>query len=406
MKSICEQFLCFCFFNFSILFITVSCIHYTNKHKDHHSYSFSNQKGEVGKSSFNQVVRDLSFFPINGLRFRLSELKDIKAIVFVMREKDCPISEKYGVRLTEIEKEYSNQGVKFIYVYVGQVKVQESAKADLEKFGFKGAYVLDLKQRLVDTLKAKTTGDVFVLTLERKVIYKGPVDDQYHILQQAPSAKNHYLSNVLKAVLSGEKITPKELPAPGCFISRPHIKEEVFYKDVAPIISRRCTICHNPKGTGPMNFVNYQDIVGRRKMFQFVLENDLMPPWYIDTNTGPWVDDLSLEPQEKAMLLKWIYGGYLKKKTNNEVLWKKEKSSKASFDYVINLPERVEIPADKRPEMFSDYKTFVIPTHFKEDKWIKDIKVVLKPKGYPSPAFFCYEALPHFRTALKNHSEL
>ncbi len=373
----------FFFLSLSLLFLTpaialfsISCIH----HQNHHAYHSSQQ--EVEKSPLNKVIRDLSFFPINNYRFRLSELKDIKAIVFVMREKDCPISEKYGVRLTQLEEKYSKQGIKFIYVYVGQVDIQESAKSDLEKFGFKGAYVVDSKQRIINTLFAKTTGDVFVLTPERKVIYRGPVDDQYHILQQVPKAKNHYLFDVLQNVVSGKKVIPKELSAPGCFISRPLVKEKVFYKDVAPIIYNKCTSCHNPEGTGLMNFTSYEDIVGRGAMFKYVIENDLMPPWYVDPNTGPWKDDLSLTVKEKAMLLKWVNSGFSRKDKGKDVLetaWREEKlkrKSKVSADYVIRLSEKVIVPVSG----FKDYKRFIIQTNFKEDKWIKDIEFFLHPK--------------------------
>ena len=122
-----------------------------------------------------------------------------------------------------------------------------------------------------------------------------------------------------------------------------------------------------------MNFITYEDMIGRRKMFQFMLENDLMPPWYVDPNTGPWVDDLSLSPKEKAMLLKWAYGGYLRDERKDEVLWKEEKVSEPSFEHIIKLPKKMAIPArESKVEMFSDYQTVVIPTHFKEDKWIKD----------------------------------
>ncbi len=374
MKSFFKKFL-IVFPASTLLFFNLSCRHTLNgKHT-------ALVPPEKQISVLNTIIKDIPFFPLNGLRFRMSELKNIKAIVFVMREKDCPISEKYGARLTQLEKQYSKQGIKFVYIYVGQVNRLESAKSDLEKFGFKSPYIIDTKQRIINALSAQTTGDIFVLTPERKVIYRGPVDDQYHILQQAPKAKNHYLSDVLQNVVSGKKVIPKELSAPGCFISRPLVKEKVFYKDVAPIISKRCTVCHNPTGTGPMNFVKYEDIVGRRKMFQFVLENDLMPPWYVDPNTGPWMDDLSLTPKEKAMLLKWAYGGYLKDEEKTKPLWKKEKVSEIPYEHIIRLPKKMVIPSrESKVEMFSDYKTVVIPTNFKEDKWIKDIKIILKPK--------------------------
>ena len=165
-------------------------------------------------------IRDLSFFPLNGERFRLSELQENKAIVFVMREKDCPISEKYGLRLKKLEAEYI--GVHFIYLYVGGLKPQESAAADLKKFGFQSPYSLDLKQDAINALGAETSGDVFILTAQdRRIVYKGPLDDQYHLLRGAPAPKNRYVQDVLRAIVKGRQPKGMAMPAPGCVISRP-----------------------------------------------------------------------------------------------------------------------------------------------------------------------------------------
>jgi len=212
---------------FSLVFLLNSCVT-KNKHESYKAHFSSKSAGEI--SSLNQIIEDLPFFPINGLRFRLSELKNVKAIVIVMREKNCPISEKYGPRLARIEKEYSSKGIQFIYNYVGQVRQKKSAWEDLEKFSFKSPYVIDSRQKVIDALHAKTTGDVFILTPDRRVIYKGPLDDQYHLLKSAIKAKNNYVLDVLSAIIAGKAVVPKELSAPGCVISRPVIKKKSFLK--------------------------------------------------------------------------------------------------------------------------------------------------------------------------------
>ena len=366
-------------FIFAIYFflILVSCTHHSdNLFKSHYNHIFSQTGKKKPFSSVNRVIRDLSFFPVNGSRFRLSELEDVKAIVIVMREKDCPISEKYGPRLARLEQKYSGKGIFFIYNYVGQVKKKESAKNDLKNFGFKGPYVIDSRQTVVDVLNAETTGDVFILTPQKKIIYRGPVDDQFHLLKSAIKPRNNYVSDILESVVSGKIIEPKEMPAPGCIISRPIIKEKVFWNDVAPIIQKKCTVCHNPSGNGPINYLNYKDVAGRRAMFKYVIENDLMPPWFVDPNTGPWENDLSLTSKEKNMLLKWVTDGTPKRSKKTQILWTEEKKLNAASDYVIHLPEKITIPA----EGVSDYRRFVIQTDFKEDKWIKSVKFRLKPK--------------------------
>lgn len=114
-------------------------------------------------------------------------------------------------------------------------------------------------------------------------------------------------------------------------------------------------------------------------MFKYVIENDLMPPWFIDPNTGPWEEDLSLTPTEKILLLKWIDDGSLKNSGISKPLWKEEQKPKLSTDYIIALPERVIVPAEGPPA--SIYKKFLITNSFKEDKWIKSIRLLLNSKA-------------------------
>ena len=106
----------------------------------------------------------------------------------------------------------------------------ESGKKDLKKYGFKGFYIIDSKQRNIEALSVNTTGDVIIMTPERRVIYKGPLDDQYHLLKSALKPKNNYVSDRLDAILSGRLPVPKELPAPGCIISRSSVKKRSFFR--------------------------------------------------------------------------------------------------------------------------------------------------------------------------------
>ena len=127
-----------------------------------------------------------------------------------------------------------------------------------------------------------------------------------------------------------------------------------------------------------MNFINYEDVAGRGAMFKYVIENGLMPPWYVAPNTGPWKNDISLTLKERAMLLKWAELGFPKKEKGKNLLWVKRKAEKDKFpaDYIIPLPEKVLVPA----EGSTIYKTFVVQTNFREDKWIRNVQFILKPK--------------------------
>ena len=350
---------------------------------------------EEERSILGRTVKDLSFFPMNGFRFRLSELNGTKAIVIFMRDRNCPRAEKYGSAITNLERQYSKKGIRFIYIYTGDQSPKENAEIDLKKFGFKEPYVIDSKQTMVNALRARTAGDVFVLTPQRKLIYRGPLDGLAKSSQINSESKRYYVQDVLDSAIKGKKIKPQKIPTHDCIIRRPVIKNRVFWNDVAPIIQSKCTNCHNPSGSGLMDFMNYSDVAGRKAMFRYVIENDLMPPWFVDPNTGPWKNDLSLSPKEKAVILKWIDQGSLRGENPKPILWT-ENLIKKTGDYVITLPEKVVVPS----EGFNEYKTFVINTDFKKDKWIKNVQFHLKPKVIHHIALYIMS--PKFDSSKKN----
>ena len=217
--------------------------------------------------------------------------------------------------------------------------------------------------------------------------------------------KGHYVTDVLQAVVSGKEIVLKEMETSGKLIPRPVVKKQVYFKDVASVIKEKCTSCHNPEGTGLMNFISYEDIAGRGAMFKYVIEKDLMPPWYVDPNTGPFRNDISLTLKEKALLLRWAKQDFpVRQRERKTLLWskpKKVKPLKDKPDYVVSLPEKVLVPA----EGSSFYKRFVIQTSFEEDKWIKSVNFILKSKVTHHLMIYIMEASYRYKAENFAHNE-
>ena len=89
-----------------------------------------------------------------------------------------------------------------------------------------------------------------------------------------------------------------------------------------------------------MNYLTYEDVAGRRSMFKYVIENDLMPPWPVDPNLEPLKNDLSLSVKEKYILLRWVDEGYVKGKKSGS-LGSKNKEEVNSLD-VLRKPTPVD----------------------------------------------------------------
>src|SRR6202043_510178 len=75
----------------------------------------------------------------------------------------------------------------------------------------------------------------------------------------------------------------------------------------------RCQVCHRAGTFAPMSLMTYEQARPWAKSIkQKVLARE-MPPWYLDKNVGiqHFDNDISLNDQEIATLVKWVDGGAL-----------------------------------------------------------------------------------------------
>src|SRR6266849_5854340 len=61
-------------------------------------------------------VGPVTFRDVTGRSYSLADLRHRKAVVLIFLSTECPVSNSYGPRLQEIDKEYSPRGVAFFGV--------------------------------------------------------------------------------------------------------------------------------------------------------------------------------------------------------------------------------------------------------------------------------------------------
>src|SRR5262245_39786762 len=88
-------------------------------------------------------VIDLALEDLRGETVRLSQLADRKALVIAVRDVSCPVSQKYGPRLAELEREYSSRGVEFVLLDLNRQDGRGQIEAEIRRFRFTGRYVWD-----------------------------------------------------------------------------------------------------------------------------------------------------------------------------------------------------------------------------------------------------------------------
>lgn len=82
-----------------------------------------------------------------------------------------------------------------------------------------------------------------------------------------------------------------------------------YNTDVAPIIHKHCTPCHQPSQPGPFNLLSFADVQKRARQIVEVTSKRLMPPWLPEPGYGQFRDARRLSDAELRTLAEWTAGG-------------------------------------------------------------------------------------------------
>src|SRR5258706_7777861 len=84
-----------------------------------------------------------------------------------------------------------------------------------------------------------------------------------------------------------------------------------FYRDVLPILQKRCQECHRPGEVAPMAFLTYRQTRPWAKAIREAVLLKKMPPWFAEPGYGPFSNDRSLSQPEIDTLVGWADSGVL-----------------------------------------------------------------------------------------------
>jgi peroxiredoxin len=153
---------------------------------------------------------------IDDKQHSLADYKDARLIVLVFTCNHCPVAKAYEDRLVALQKDYAAKGVQIVAVNVNNIpddrldKMKERAK---EK-GFNFPYLYDSSQKIGRDYGATVTPHVFLLDKDRKLAYRGAIDDNMAV----DKVKKHYLRDALDALLAGRRPPETTTKQFGCGI--------------------------------------------------------------------------------------------------------------------------------------------------------------------------------------------
>lgn len=322
-------------------------------------------------------VGQLRFKDIHYLPRSLDDCKDKKAFVLVFTTTTCPLVQRYLPVLRDMEKEYRAKGVQFLAVNVGGDDSIAAMATQAVRHEMEFPFVKDTDLTCAGKVGVTRTPEVALLDGERRLRYRGRIDDQYRLSGVRATATRHDLKAALDAVLAGKDVDITETPVDGCPITavptRTPKTPVTFAEHVAPLLRKHCQSCHRPGASAPFALTSYRDVASKAATIAEAVADQRMPPWFASPDHGPFVNCRTLSAEERDLLLHWLRsdmppGDDAKLPAPLPLI---DKWAIGQPDLVLTsgtheLPEAGDIP----------YRYAMIPHVFTDDTWVQAVQIL------------------------------
>ena len=144
---------------------------------------------------------------------------DSELLIIVFTCNHCPYAKAVEDRLIKLGKEYKND-VDFVLISSNDSEnyPEDSPKKMAERHTEKGypfPYLYDETQEVAKAYSAVCTPDIFLYNEDRKLEYRGRIDDNW---QNPEQVEREELKMAIEAVLNGKTIEFEQKPSMGCNI--------------------------------------------------------------------------------------------------------------------------------------------------------------------------------------------
>ena len=134
----------------------------------------------------------------------------------------CPFVIMWEDRYRQLEKMCQTNNVGMVYINSNEAKRDgddslEAMKNHAKTMGYTFPYLIDQNSVLANAFGAKTTPHVFLFNKNKKLVYKGAIDDNYRDISQVNET---YLLDAIEQMVKGVDIHIKKTNAKGCSIKR------------------------------------------------------------------------------------------------------------------------------------------------------------------------------------------
>src|SRR5581483_4377668 len=158
-----------------------------------------------------------------------------------------PVAQRYLPVLQALGKEYRGKDVQFVALNAAEEDTIIAMATQAVKHDMELPFVKDFDGSCARALGVTRTPECVVLDGEKRIAYRGRIDDQYRLggVRKEPTSRD--LKDAIEAVLAVKKVANPETEVDGCAITFPKPREPrkvTFAEHVAPILQKHCQECH------------------------------------------------------------------------------------------------------------------------------------------------------------------
>lgn len=171
---------------------------------------------------------DVQMKDVTNKEVTLASLVQKNGLLVIFSCNTCPFvigsegSEGWEGRYPGLAQQARENGIGMVLVNSNEAKRENGdgfndMQLRYRAHGFSGNYVLDAGHAVADAFGARTTPHVFLFNAERKLVYKGAIDDN---VDSASAVKEPWLKNAMNNLAAGKTIDPATTRNLGCSIKR------------------------------------------------------------------------------------------------------------------------------------------------------------------------------------------
>ena len=174
------------------------------------------------------------------------------------------------------------------------------------------------------------------------------------------------------AVAAGLRTRPTYVAVAAGPKTRPAYDAVTYERDIAPLLSDRCAMCHHPNGAAPFSLLTYDDARRHAKQIAAATRTRYMPPWKVEPDDGPFVGQRPLSAREIELIDRWVADGTpggASQPPTAAATWTDEWQL-GKPDLVVTLPDPFALQADGADV----FRIFVIPIPVAGERFVRGVE--------------------------------